>query len=268
MFRLVLKSFCNAVVRSNASLVKNVQSCRFLSCSISRSYLTGNVLFKNGPKLACLSSCNRLRQLHSSGDADLAEYLKDEIKLEKEHDKSISKKVRGFEVSKSEGPNVVLTKKQDNETITIKFNVNNTVEDSLLSSTDQQQQEDDVAMVSRPAFVIEIDKGGEEKLAIHCVFPTHEDLSNETPSNEEAYEDLLEIQDVALLKKNQEWDDDVYSLSGNVMDGNLYDMLLKMLEERGVDADFLDDLVDWSTSYEHKNYVTLLEGIQSFVKSK
>jgi hypothetical protein len=32
-------------------------------------------------------------------------------------------------------------------------------------------------------------------------------------------EDLIEIQDVALLEKSQEWTDDVYSLSASVMDG-------------------------------------------------
>jgi len=32
-------------------------------------------------------------------------------------------------------------------------------------------------------------------------------------------DDLIEIQEVTLLNKSQEWTDDVYSLSGGVMDG-------------------------------------------------
>jgi len=32
-------------------------------------------------------------------------------------------------------------------------------------------------------------------------------------------EDLIEIQDVALLNSSEEWTDDVYSLSASVMDG-------------------------------------------------
>jgi len=32
-------------------------------------------------------------------------------------------------------------------------------------------------------------------------------------------EDLIEIQDVALLNESEEWTDDVYSLSASVMDG-------------------------------------------------
>jgi len=32
-------------------------------------------------------------------------------------------------------------------------------------------------------------------------------------------EDLIEIQDVALLNSSEEWTDDVYALSASVMDG-------------------------------------------------
>lgn len=49
---------------------------------------------------------------------------------------------------------------------------------------------------------------------------------------------------------------------------NLYDMLLKLLEERGVDADFVQEVVDFSTSYEHKKYIELLEQLKEFADSK
>ena len=48
----------------------------------------------------------------------------------------------------------------------------------------------------------------------------------------------------------------------------LYDMLLNMLEERGIDGQFVDQLVDYSTSYEHKKYLGFLEGLQDFANSK
>ena len=48
---------------------------------------------------------------------------------------------------------------------------------------------------------------------------------------------------------------------------NLYDMLLTMLEERGVDANFVDALVEFSTSYEHKQYIGFLEGLKKFAAS-
>ena len=46
---------------------------------------------------------------------------------------------------------------------------------------------------------------------------------------------------------------------------NLYDMLLNMLEERGITADFINELVDFSTAFEHRKYIGLLEDLKDFV---
>ena len=48
---------------------------------------------------------------------------------------------------------------------------------------------------------------------------------------------------------------------------NLYDMLMKMLEVEGVDADFVDQLIEFSTSYEHSRYVEALEKLKDFVNT-
>ena len=45
-------------------------------------------------------------------------------------------------------------------------------------------------------------------------------------------------------------------------------MALTLLEERGIDAEFIDTFVKFSTNYEHKQYVNFLEGMQSFVSDK
>jgi Mitochondrial glycoprotein len=45
-------------------------------------------------------------------------------------------------------------------------------------------------------------------------------------------------------------------------------MLMKMLEERGIDADFIDQLIEFSTSYEHSKYVETLEKLKDFVDAK
>lgn len=214
--------------------------------------------------------------MHTPGDKELAEFLKDEIKMEKQNQKSSGgkfPKIKGFEITKTDGPNVTLKKTIENEEITIKFSVNNSIDDSSLDMEvdpqAQQQQQQDSKMVSKPSFVVEINKGGSKTLALSCVFPPSDEYppaaEHEQP---EPYEDLIEIQDVALLDKSQEWSDEVYSLSSSVMDGNLYDMLMKMLEERGVDADFIDQLTEFSTSYEHSRYINVLEQLQDFVSSK
>jgi len=45
-------------------------------------------------------------------------------------------------------------------------------------------------------------------------------------------------------------------------------MLLKLLEERGIDGDFVDQLTNFSTSYEHSKYVDVLEQLRDFVATK
>jgi len=207
------------------------------------------------------------RLTHTTGDKELVEFLKDEIKLENEGAKSAGKlpKLKGFELTSSEGPNVTLTKKSDNETIVIKLNVNNAVDESI-HEEEGGQAEKEPKMICKPSFTVEISKGGDKTLAIQCVFPPEDDI----PAAEqgEQYEDLIEIQDFALLEKSQEWTDDVYSLSGGLMDGNLYDLLLKLLEERGIDGELVHQLIEFSTAYEHKKYVSLLEQLQAFASAK
>lgn len=46
----------------------------------------------------------------------------------------------------------------------------------------------------------------------------------------------------------------------------LYDMLMDMLDERGIDDTFVNNMVDFATSYEHKQYVEFLEKLKSVIK--
>lgn len=199
----------------------------------------------------------------------MAEFLKEEIAYEIKNNSGTLPRIRGFEVTKSDGSNVTLTKKIDNETITITFNVNHSVDDESGVDVDTQPQAEDTKMVSRPPFTVEINKGGAKTLAIQLMFPTDR-VPGQEAGQEGEYEDLLEIAEMSLLDKGQKWEEDsqVYSMSGTNMDGNLYDMTLGMLEDRGITEDFVSDLVTFSTAYEHKLYVGFLEGVKSFVSSE
>lgn len=48
----------------------------------------------------------------------------------------------------------------------------------------------------------------------------------------------------------------------------MYDLLMNLLEERGVSNEFVDKMSDLATKREHDLYVTLLESLQSFVQAK
>ena len=46
----------------------------------------------------------------------------------------------------------------------------------------------------------------------------------------------------------------------------LYDMLMDMLDERGIDDTFVNNMVDFATSYEHKQYIEFLDKLKSVIK--
>lgn len=236
----------------------------FYSCNNTKFF---PVKYESESRFFC-SNFTSFRFAHTSGDKELVEFLKDEIKLEKEGRDTAGKlpKLKGFELSSTDGPNVILTKKSDKETVSIKLNVNHAVDEAAGEEPAGQEPEKEPQMVCKPSFLIEINKGGDKTLAIQCVFPPEDDLP--PPDQAEQYDDLIEIQDVALLDKGQEWTDDVYCLSGGLMDGNLYDMLLKMLEERGIDGELVHQIIEFSTTYEHNKYIDLLEQLQAFASSK
>jgi len=208
-------------------------------------------------------SCCRL---HTKGDEEMAGFLKDEIVLEKKSKVEVSR-VTGFSVKSTNGAEVVLQKQVENETITIRLNVNGTVDDEMNMDKGESKDQPEAKMVSRPPFVVEINKGGDSTLAIQCSFPVQDELIDTTSGEEQQYEDLIELQEVALLK-GEKWQDTTYCAQGSMLDGNLYDMLLNMLEERGIDAQFIDQLVEFSTAYEHQNYINFLEGLKDFASCK
>lgn len=47
---------------------------------------------------------------------------------------------------------------------------------------------------------------------------------------------------------------------------NLYDLLMDMLDERGINDEFANQLVDFSSSYEHSKYVEFLKNLKSFAE--
>ena len=48
---------------------------------------------------------------------------------------------------------------------------------------------------------------------------------------------------------------------------NLYDLLMSMLAERGVDRALAQKVVEFSTTYEHKQYIDFLATLKSFTTS-
>ncbi|KAI0208691.1 hypothetical protein LSAT2_006614 [Lamellibrachia satsuma] len=261
--RIAATSLCRAGPTGRFGTILSQFPIRCLSSGVSPTCGVRSPLLRP----SCVNVKPYTRGVQTAGDTELVQFLDDEIKLEVDNEKSPGKLpgVRGFEVSKCEGASIVLTKKLKNETVTVTMNVNNSVEDEESADYDSSKntESQDAQMVSKPPFTVEISKDGGRTLAIQCVFPEAEEM---VEGEAQQYEDIIEIQDVTFLGKQGEWGESEYTVQGSIMDGeNLYDMLLNLMEERGVDGTFVDELVEFSTAYEHKKYISFLKTLKECV---
>ncbi|XP_055343573.1 complement component 1 Q subcomponent-binding protein, mitochondrial-like [Paramacrobiotus metropolitanus] len=239
-----------------------------LICQLpKRGFLTSAPSFAESRRLAQVKS-----------DGEMAEFLAEEIQAEKESLKATGKavQVKGFDVS-TDDADVTFKKNFNGEEITVRVNVNHSVEaefaeDEQNPAQQQQQQSPDAPpmtkMVCRPNFSVTVVKGG-YTLSFECsqLRDEEDDEDQQLGRNqqtEENYQDMFSIDEFSVYKGERK--DMTYVMSGEVMDGNFYDNLMNMLDERGINSDFVRELVDFCTLYEQKLYVNLLENLMGIVK--
>lgn len=109
-------------------------------------------------------------------------------------------------------------------------------------------------MKSKPQFEVDIKKDN-KTLSFTCSF-----LPGEAQEGE--YNDVFGIDELTIYEG--EHTDKTYAVAGDVLDGYLYDLLMNLLEEKGVSNDFVEKLSELSTAYEHSSYISLLESLSKF----
>lgn len=195
-------------------------------------------------------------------DKELFEFLESEIGLEKKAQKK-SPSLQGWKIN-ADGSNFTLTKTFNDEEITIRANINHSVDSDSQDDFDPNKQEETAAeMVSRPDFNIEI-KRGNEILGINCSFGEFDGM--EDPNLPQEISDEFQINELSIFEG--EFKENTYAVSGEVMDGNMYDLLINLLQERGIDQNFARSFIDFATAYEHNQYVGLLEKLKNFISRK
>nr|KAG5700331.1 hypothetical protein BaRGS_029583 [Batillaria attramentaria] len=205
------------------------------------------------------------RQMQTEVDKELSKFLEKEINYEETQtgkSRLQVKGVDGFQVETKDA-DVTLTRKTGNETVVVKFSINGAVD--AANPIQGGEQETEPEMVCQPPFSVEICKGDGRTLSLQCGFVSPDELEQGGPQDAEAIVDSFEIHEVAL--HTGEWKETVYSVQADIMDGNLYDLLMDMLDERGINDEFVNQLVDFSTMYEHGRYVDFLKGLKSFVEN-
>ncbi|XP_030029121.1 complement component 1 Q subcomponent-binding protein, mitochondrial isoform X1 [Manduca sexta] len=209
----------------------------------------------------CSCGCG-LKAMHTKGERELVEFLTEEIVAERKAQKvkSLPAEVDGFSV-KGDGAEVVLTKQLKDEVVKVTFNVNHTVDSEDFGEGEPQQDKQEFSeMRSRPQFEVDVVRG-DTTLGFTCSF-----LQDPPPSSADEYNDIFGIDEVTIYKG--EWNDKVYAVAGDVLDGYLYDLLMNVLEEKGISNEFAQKLSDFSTAYEHAAYINLLETISKFTIGK
>lgn len=209
------------------------------------------------PTNLCSCGCGS-RNVHTKGERELIEFLADEIATESKNRKvkTLPTEVEGFKV-KTDGADVVLTKTSGDETIEIHFNINHTVDNDAEASIDQSMEKPDFGeLKSKPTFDVDI-KRGATTLSFTCSF-----FEAQPPPTEDGYNDVFGIDEISLF--DGEWKEQNYSVAGEILDGCLYDLLMNLLDEKGISNDFVEKLSDFATAYENHLYISMLQNIQKF----
>lgn len=178
--------------------------------------------------------------------------LKGEIAEEKDQMLAV-KDVPGWKKT-IDGAECLLTKSIQGDTIDVSFNVNASVPPLDLDNPDAENQD----ICAEPDFMVTVTKtSSSQTLTFDCYFPEPSGAEEGEPDN------IFSIRSVTVYK--DEMKDSTYSMETEHMDENLYGNLLTYLQERGVDNQFADDLIELATSVENQQYVKSLESLHDFV---
>ena len=90
-------------------------------------------------------------------------------------------------------------------------------------------------------------------------------VPTEEKFNLDCISDVFAIDEVTMFEGDNH-SDACYAVAGDILDGYLYDLFMNMLAERGIDADFADELSEWCSSHEHGQYIHLLTELEKWSK--
>jgi len=208
------------------------------------------------PSRAFSCGTGSLNKFHTQGDQELAEFLEEEINLEKEAQVHAAlPRIKGFQME-IEGSEVTLSRDYDGESVQVKFNINSSVEDEA----PEEEAAEGKDLKSKPRFSVDLARDG-QVLTFLCSFPPS------VPNNTEPNEDIFDIEEFFVHGGQGHDSPTQYIASAGIIDGDLYNMFMNMLDERGINSDLASGVIDLSTAHEHKLYIKTLQDIRKFLQS-
>nr|CDS29003.1 Complement component 1 Q subcomponent binding [Hymenolepis microstoma] len=194
------------------------------------------------------------RSFSSNVDRQFAQILTEEIKQEAECAYACGPP-KGFEVHKRDGSTVVLRKSfPDGAIMEIEMDMAGSVvpEDVDAEESNDKDEETATSLEARPDLKIRLIKPSGRSVLFHCSFPSNSDDAQ--PNDQDASSLPTFSIDMVELEKIPG-----YFVYTGLFDDNMYDHILRLLTERGVDYDFQCQLQDFATSEEHDLYRKFLQ---------
>jgi len=226
-----------------------------------------------------MSRITGIRQLHTEGDRELSEFLKEEISQEMELKKKVPK-IANFSM-RMDGTIVTLNKTQDHETVVVSFDVNKSLimpafneEDEAASYEEHGHEEEEEGgasdLISFPQFTVTITKTPSGKaLLFNCSCKTgsdDDDVDIDEDDDDDEEEEMLSIDSVQAYDAQEMDVEKVYEAETDHMDGHLYELLHNTLVERGITDEFVTEVIALSTAVEHGHYIAFLKNLNKFAK--
>lgn len=232
--------------------------------------LASSMSFQTSPfkKVSARSDINIKREFGSSSrlhctkasDKEMAKSLQREIEDELEGLPKEKSYFEGWEMTKS-GADVKMTKVYPSETITVMFNINNSLADNY--DDIEKDEYDGPPISSRPPFIVEIAKPSGMKMAIECA-PYRESMDKVDEMQDDEIHVGYEISSVQVYRDERLPTNYVCQ----ALDQTLQDNLMDILVEREMGSEFVEELVDFCTNYEQQLYIDFLMKMKSHLTEK
>ncbi|KAM7532646.1 hypothetical protein Aperf_G00000130954 [Anoplocephala perfoliata] len=194
-------------------------------------------------------------------DRQLSQVLTEVIKQESECAYSC-KAPKGFEVDKREDTRIVLKKSfPDGVVVEVYMELADSGDSEDVDSDDahDEDQESSASLEAEACYDLKIRlcKPSGRSVIFHCTFDSSADevqsAEQETSSLPTFSVDMVEVEKIPG-----------YFVDTDLFDDNMYDHIMRLLAERGVDYDFQCQLQEFATSEEHELYRKFLQEFQAY----
>ncbi|KAL5104559.1 Complement component 1 Q subcomponent-binding protein mitochondrial [Taenia crassiceps] len=206
-------------------------------------------------------STPKLRLFSSDVDRQFSEILTEEIRQEGENSFAC-RPPEGFEVDKQDGTSIVLKKAfHDGVVLEVEMDLAGSVapEDVESEGSEEKNQEEASLLEARPDLKIRLKKPSGRSVLFHCSLPSSDEEAATTENDSSDLPtfsvDMVEMERIPG-----------YFVYTDLFDDKMYDHIMRLLTERGVNYDFQRQVQDFATAEEHKLYRSFLEEFRSYCK--